>query len=290
MRCILFWILVVIISSPLDAQLSPGRMSLVQTEREFARSAKYGGLKSGFLKNLSPDAELLEQGHQINGMASWQAKRDDVTDSGFVYWDPVFVDLSSSEDFGYTTGPLQFYKYKTDTLPAGRAYFTSIWEKDRSGTWKLIFDLGGSASESLSPSLHTSSIVLSEKFVTKERGGSGLSAIFDLDSNYNALLIQSNKTADPAFFSTEGRLYRSRNQPLIGKEQVAGYRDLPGRQFQFAKLGGKMAQSGDMAYSYGRVVVTINESGTQKKITVGYLRIWKKEDGKNWRIVLDTLG
>jgi ketosteroid isomerase-like protein len=54
-------------------------------------------------------------------------------------------------------------------------------------------------------------------------------------------------------------------------------------------IGAMVASSGDPGYVYGKSVVAITKDGNTKTVNRNYLRIWKKEDGNSWKIVLDLV-
>ena len=59
--------------------------------------------------------------------------------------------------------------------------------------------------------------------------------------------------------------------------------------FNFKQLNGKIAGSGDLAYTYGKVEAVITENGKTRNVAVGYLRIWKKYEG-DWKVTIDVIG
>ena len=48
-----------------------------------------------------------------------------------------------------------------------------------------------------------------------------------------------------------------------------------------------MAKAADMAHTYGKVAVSLPNG---RIINANYIRIWRKEDGESWKIVLDVIG
>ena len=49
-----------------------------------------------------------------------------------------------------------------------------------------------------------------------------------------------------------------------------------------------VASSADLGYVYGKAVVAITD-GSMKTLNGNYLRIWKKDEENNWKIVLDLV-
>jgi hypothetical protein len=88
-------------------------------------------------------------------------------------------------------------------------------------------------------------------------------------------------------FSDEARLHHTGNFPVITPKAIQEFSDSE-ENYQFEQSGGDMALSGDLAYAYGKVKAVSKKE--KKEIPLNYMRIWKKEDGKNWKIVLDVIG
>jgi ketosteroid isomerase-like protein len=57
----------------------------------------------------------------------------------------------------------------------------------------------------------------------------------------------------------------------------------------FQVIGGAIAHSKDLAYVYGTATVKVAKEGHIQAEKANYMRIWKKEDGNRWKIVLDIL-
>jgi ketosteroid isomerase-like protein len=65
-------------------------------------------------------------------------------DTSFILsWEPLFADISKSNDLGYTYG---VYKVQMDS-PEGSTVdkegtYVTIWKKDKNGDWKFVLDTG----------------------------------------------------------------------------------------------------------------------------------------------------
>jgi len=259
--------------------------SLVDAERAFAQRSKDTNTKQAFLDFLAPDATLLNAGSEINGIELWKTRE---VGTGLLFWEPVFVDIASSEDFGYTYGPFYVYKNRTDTEPAFKGYYSTIWGKQSDGTWKVLFDLGGGVPENDNRVLATSGIKLKANKI-KPNPEEGLKELLAFDKAYVGILNSKGTSFDPTYFSTEGRIHRAGRVPVIGLDKIKPYKE-ESRKFELTHLSGRIASSTDMGYTYGKTKVTVTADGKETVRDLSYFRIWKKEDGKNWKVVLDVIG
>ncbi len=269
----------------LAQKISPSLQSLIDAEIGFAAKSKATNTKQAFLDNLASDATVLDAGKEVNGIELWNARP---VGDGLLFWEPAYADIASSNDFGWTTGPYWFYKNRTDTVPAFAGIYSTVWEKRPDGKWKVLFDLGGGIPPKEKQRITTSLIPLkAKKKVDKE---SELKSLLEFDRTYVAKLNAAGKSFDVNYFSKEGRAHRAGREAAIGVEGVNAL-DETGRKYESTAMSGRIANSGDLAYTYGVSKVTVTKEGSEPKIvSFGSFRIWKKEDGKNWKVVLDVLG
>ena len=53
-------------------------------------------------------------------------------------------------------------------------------------------------------------------------------------------------------------------------------------------IDGETASSGDLGYVYGWVTAATSAAGKTETKRTNYLRIWKREDGRSWKVVVDV--
>jgi ketosteroid isomerase-like protein len=259
--------------------------AIVDAERAFARTSKETNTVNAFVSHFSPNAIFLIQGEEANGLESWKSRQPD---NSLLFWYPVYADISSSEDFGYTTGPYSYYANRKDTVPAFRGYYSTIWGKEATGEWKVLFDLGGGTSTEEILPISTSRIKLkpAKKKINKAKE---LEYLLKTDKAYVETLRTTGKSFDAALFSDEGRIHRPQQLPVIGREKIKLLKE-ENRKFEQTVLNGKIASSCDLGYTYGTVKVTVIKDGVESVLDLSYFRILKKEDGIHWKIVLDVIG
>jgi len=135
-------------------QLSQQLQALVNAERSFAQISKEKSTKEAFITYMS-DSGFIFQSGPVPDKKFWQ---DAEQGTDLLTWEPVFADISSSGDLGYTTGPWKFRTKRNDPDPAGTGYYVSVWKKEKDG-WKVALDIGISHPVSLQKkeTLHFSS-------------------------------------------------------------------------------------------------------------------------------------
>ncbi len=243
---------------------NPALNSLVQAEFDFISDAKQYGTKKAFYNNLADSA--ITFGKTIRkGRTNFEGESDTVS---WLNWIPVYTDISSTGDFGYNTGPWEFWAKRSDEKPIAFGEFVTVWEKQADGKWKALIDIGIYHNVPM----REEPVSTSTNSLKKKKGDATTLATIE-----KQFIRQSNYSA---FISKEIRFYRGNKLPITKKEEVDQLiREQPKLTYTF--IDEKEASSGDLGYVYGTAVGT-------DSATYYYLRIWKKENG-NWKIVLDLL-
>lgn len=117
-----------------------GRLDeLLQTDADFAETAREQGYRKAFTEYMDDDAVLLRDNHLpiIGGDAVRYV--NSMNDSTFtVDWSPQAGDVSSSGDLGFTYG---VYELRTDTERQTGTYVT-VWRRNKEGRWRYVLDAG----------------------------------------------------------------------------------------------------------------------------------------------------
>ena len=121
--------------------------TLRQLEADFMKAAAEHG-SQGYLSYYADDSVELPNGGPIiqgkvniaKGMRFLDQKDNRLT------WTPVGADISTSGDLGYTYGTFEFRsKDKDGKLVVDTGKYTSIWKKQKDGSWKVVLDMGNSS-------------------------------------------------------------------------------------------------------------------------------------------------
>jgi ketosteroid isomerase-like protein len=118
--------------------------TLRKLEVEFMKTAAARG-SQGYMSYYADDAVELP-----NGADAIQGKENISKTMGFLdnkdnqlTWTPVYADISASGDLGYTYGTFEFRSKDKDGKPTiGHGKYTSIWKRQKDGSWKVVLDMG----------------------------------------------------------------------------------------------------------------------------------------------------
>lgn len=276
----IFTLTLVALSVITHAQVSPEQQSMLDAEWAFIKMAKEKSTHEAFVAQFTDETVLFDNG-PVNAKKLYEGRKPG---PGWLDWQPCFSDIAASNDFGYNTGPWKFHRdQNSDAIAYG--YFVSVWKKQADGTWKLAFDGGISTPkpESL-PALKVSTIKTKKK---KESKGTFNDMLLELEKNFIAALSNNRESTYQQYLSQEARVYRNNLFPAVnGDESMNLIRQDNQNRYVYNVTAVDVASSGDLGFAYGSVVIT-KPDNTQ--VTVGYARIWKREDGKNWKLILDLV-
>jgi ketosteroid isomerase-like protein len=123
-----------------------GADTLRQLEADFMKAAAERGA-AGYMSYYAEDAVEVPNGealiHGKVNIAKTMGFLDDK--NNHLTWAPVGADISASGDLGYTYGTYEFTSRDKDgRAVVSRGKYTSIWKKQKDGSWKVVLDMGNS--------------------------------------------------------------------------------------------------------------------------------------------------
>jgi ketosteroid isomerase-like protein len=123
---------------------SKGSALLAKLEADFAKDVAEHG-HDAFVAHFAEDGVELEAGGGI------KTKVEMLKDSPWpadlsLAWTPVKAEMAGSGDLGYTYGNYVLKsKDKEGKLVTEYGKYTSIWKKQKDGSWKVVVDMGNSS-------------------------------------------------------------------------------------------------------------------------------------------------
>jgi ketosteroid isomerase-like protein len=118
--------------------------SLVRIEGEFMHAAADHG-SQGYMSYYADDAVEAPNGHAFLIGKAEIAKTMSFLDNpnNHLLWTPVGGEMAASGDFGYTYGTYEFRsRDKEGKLFSDHGKYTTIWKKQKDGSWKVALDMG----------------------------------------------------------------------------------------------------------------------------------------------------
>lgn len=143
-RLNLLLVLILAVTASAQQKRAVDNKVLLKLEADFARATALGGHEA-FVSYFAEDGVELQNGGGI-------ATKSDLLKEGpwppgfSLSWTPVKAEMASSGDLGYTYGNYVLKMKGQDGTPVTRyGKYTSIWKKQKDGTWKVILDMGNTS-------------------------------------------------------------------------------------------------------------------------------------------------
>jgi ketosteroid isomerase-like protein len=257
-----------------------------ETERNFARASVAIGRNSAFAEYFAEKSILFTDKWITNGK---QYSKERKPSPVVLKWEPEFMDISESRSFGISTGPWEAQEYRPNTAPVATGYFLTVWKKQSDGIWKVILD-GGSETPVAVNNKHAFSFpsgadkdvrgfpVLNMELLNKE--------LFDREKQFLSVWEKSPVPSSyNSFREQNARMQLNGHLPTTNADTINSFISGFDKKLIWETAGSGAATSGDLGFTYGLL-----QSRDPQPVTKGhYVRIWRKQSGADWKIILEMI-
>ncbi|HSI88832.1 MAG TPA: hypothetical protein VK918_07230 [Pyrinomonadaceae bacterium] len=266
-------IFALIIGLAVSAAAQSDLEKIVAAERAFAAAARERGVKAAFLDHMANGAVLFMPDRVI-GRDWWQTQEE--WDSTLA-WYPEIAGVSSNGVIGYTTGPWELCPKGGNAQPEAVGQFASIWQRQSTGEYRVILDIGVTHPPRSTPQKEWSGAAGSTAKLADHEAGDAAVPFYEMAGRGTL------SAAYKRFAAPDIRMLREGRPPITGSKNISdALKDTKGRM----EINKRLAFIGtrDLAYVDGRYRRT---DGGAVLETGNFLQVWQF-DGKHWRIVLDV--
>jgi hypothetical protein len=246
--------------------------SMVQAEKNFANTSLVGSTKEAFVKFIDTAGIVFEKGNPVNGFELYTKSE---RRPGILTWEPEYAEISSSNDFGYTSGPWKYYANTLKDDPLAKGHFVTVWHVTNNGEWKFLIDFGANYN------LERKNVPL--KKVKPAKGGlekAGQQSLQQAEEKFIQSYKTKGKQAYSSFLSSNSRLNYAGYLPALNSTQRKALIDSLPANISYTTIGSGLSPKNDLGYVYGTLDVNDKHDG--------YLRIWRREKG-GWKIAVEVL-
>ena len=256
---------------------------LADAERAFAAYTVKEGFRDGFIKFFADDGIGFGPHPERTREKLMKAQPPAGPRKVVFNWAPMFGDISNDGDLGYTTGPVLYTDATENPRPPRHGMYFSVWQKQSDGTWKVVVDMGIATPDAVAP--------IDTKFNAASPAGSRRPSPTKgtpsddyrrLDWNlWGSIAKESPASGYASNLDKQFRVHRNGLMPITDRKDLAPV--LAQTKFEF--INGKIASSGDLAFTYGKYT-TVNDP---KRVESGYyVHVWRRDAESKWRLVADV--
>jgi ketosteroid isomerase-like protein len=265
---------------------SSALFSMRETERNFARASVANGRNAAFAEYFAEKSVLFTDKWITNGK---QYSKERKPSPVVLKWEPEYMDISDSRDFGISTGPWEAQEYRPNTSPLATGYFLTVWKKQTDGTWKVILD-GGSETPSISTNKHSFLFPAGADKSIKSPEDSDQEVLnkelFDREKQFLSVWEKNPQPSSYiSFFEQNARMQLKGHLPTTSTDTINAFVSGFDKKLIWETVGSGAASSGDLGFTYGLLQI----SGSQPVTKGHYVRIWKRLPGDIWKIELEMI-
>jgi ketosteroid isomerase-like protein len=265
------------------AELPQALSQMLEAERAFAARALVVGWKAAFLEYFADNALGFERGHVGLARDQINANPDPPKDHRLI-WEPRYGDVAASGELGYLIGPVRSILPSRDNGRPRHSTYTSIWKRERNGTFKVVIDVDTSTPAAVPFAAGFTRAANADRFTGDyDDSTPPLSAA---DGVLNSGLRSGQAAAYRGRLAAGARFNRPNILPIVGERNVTRWL---ASQPVFTVADSRYAEaarSGDMGYTWGAYAIGPRQKPTQQGI---YVRVWERERKGQWKIAVDIL-
>jgi len=254
---------------------------IVAAERAFAAAAGRDGFRDAFLA-FAHDSALAFAPEPANAKAVWRGRP---RTPGLLMWYPSFARAARSGDLGFTTG--SYTSADSAEHVTGHGQYVTVWRKTADG-WRFAVNVGITNPRPMDPAPEwrpRADSATSAAAVDPDaaRSLAAADSLFVAQARRNGFAA-----AVQAYGDAELRVLRPRLPPRVGQNpSVAAAMLDRARRYTARPKGATASAAGDLGWTWGEY--RYENSGAGRRETGHYVRIWARDGGSPWRLLLDVV-
>jgi len=273
-----------------DSKLSRAQREMVAAEKAFAKYCVEHGLAESWMEFFADDGVIFRPG-PVNSKEFYRPRLPTPRPlTATLDWEPRYGDVSRAGDLGYDYGPWN-YVAKAPKSEEAHGYFFSIWKKQPDGSWKVALDMGaGEVPNATADHVFGKPFSPARQYKPKVPSSgtpaTELERLTEMDRGF-AVSARSKGILDTylALVADDAKTFQKGRAPA-GKDALRVF--LPAAKdvaLTLGPVGGGVAKSRDMAYTYGSYELQENGQTKEKGF---YAHMWKRDEAGGWKIVVSN--
>ena len=205
---------------------------------------------------------------------------------GLLSWQPVYAEIASGGDMGWTTGPWEWRPQTAADTPQAYGEYNTIWKRQPDSTWKFVLDFGVAHGPHL---IKPPQLSLKALDFPSEKNRIATSAareeLIQLEYTFSAASAAEGLTA--AYLprlADDVRMYRMGQVPLQGVDAASALLSSVDGVQTWKVQHADVARNSDLGYTFG--VGSLAASHGISKLS--FMHIWRRNAEGLWKLALDV--
>jgi ketosteroid isomerase-like protein len=257
--------------------------ALVASERAFAARAQVVNARLAFVEFLAPEAILFTPFAapafpRLKESADWPVN---------IQWRPTAAAISGAGDLGYTTGPAE-YRRAPGQPPTGHGHYTSVWQRQADGRYRVLIDLGiehAEAVDGIADWRPPAAAPALRPALTPAQQAASLRELRKLDASLGRNVARLGASAWADVLADEARLHLGGRLPVIGRGAAVAALGAQPEVAGWTPEGAVIAVSGDLGAVYGRGQWRAPASDAPVDMVI--LNLWQRRSDA-WRLIVQV--
>jgi ketosteroid isomerase-like protein len=262
-------------------QPPPDPMVLVNSEQAFGATAAQKGMRDAFLEFSTDEAVMFVPGViRVKDLYGPAEPRP-----GLLVWHPLYAEIASSGDLGWTTGPWEWGQDMSGQSFQATGNYITIWRRQPDSTWKFVLDVGV-AHRSPMAQYPAPTLRVLDRPSERQRVEPGLGRQQLLEAEYSfrsASVSEGMAAAYQPRMTEDVRYYRMGMLPIHGIDSVTAALSRSVGTYSWEVDYAEVSLNSDLGYTYGSSSLS-DGTGSLK---FSFIRIWRRNIEGIWKVALD---
>jgi ketosteroid isomerase-like protein len=262
--------------------------TLVAAERAFNAMAAAKNIRDAFYENMA-DSSILFRPGPVNGREFYRGRP--ANPGPVLTWYPSYAEVSNTGDLGWTTGPWE-YRASKDKKAEAWGHFATVWKKQLSGKWKVVFDEGHSCAQPPQDSLEWArlgSFATNDSMVSLPRLIAGAGRLTQADAQYSQALAEKGIGEALEAWGDDAVLLLREDKPALRGAKAAGKElehEWDGGVAAWDMHPGAISKATDLAFTWG--TANLPAKGGKPAVSRKVFRVWHRVPDEGWKLALDV--
>jgi ketosteroid isomerase-like protein len=264
--------------------IPPALAEMAEAERAFVRRAQEVSVSQAFIEWFAPDAVDFQSGTPASAQIELRKRPQSARDPKVIFWwEPRYGDIAASGELGYLTGPVRMGH--TDKSDVRHGNYASIWKRQADGTFKVVIDIGVDPPGEVPFKPGFTRAPFAGRYAGTQIGPLAEASLLAADRAFNAAARTSLAVAYEQTAAPNVRLHRNSHLPFETREVAIAWLKTQPALTIAETMYVESAKSADLGYTWGSYETMAASDG--KPRGGHYARVWVRDAGAMWRLVLD---